>query len=142
VDTEENGRGCKIGKRLALSRNLTHKIPFPVPLGFTFICNFALSSKSFSDRNSDTHSSLKMSAREKDQTTPHHQPFISSLVVRPSVSGDGGGGAGADGSGGGRVSDYEPGEVRREPPPYSRSDRFSDEPGSSLSLVFLLLFIV
>lgn len=81
-----------------------------------------------------------MSAREKDQTTPHHQPFISSLVVRPSVSGDGGGGAGADGSGGGRVSDYEPGEVRREPHPYSRSDRFSDEPGSSLSLVLTFVY--
>lgn len=72
-----------------------------------------------------------MTSRDKDQTTPHHQPFLSSLVVRPSVS-DGGGAGGADGGGGGRVSDYEPGEVRREPPPYSR-DRFSDEPGSSLS---------
>ena len=70
-----------------------------------------------------------MTSRDKDQTTPHHQPLLSSLVIRPSVS-DGG----ADGAGGGRVSDYEPGEVRREPPSYSRSDRYSDDPGSSLSL--------
>lgn len=74
-----------------------------------------------------------MSSRDKDQTTPHHQPFLSSLVVRPSVS-DGARGGGVDGGFGGRVSDYEPGEVRRDPPPYSRSDRYPDEPGSSLSL--------
>ncbi|XP_028068711.1 LOW QUALITY PROTEIN: transcription initiation factor TFIID subunit 15b [Camellia sinensis] len=60
-----------------------------------------------------------MGTREKDQTTPH-QPLLSSLVVRPSDSGGGGAGGG---------SDYEPGEVRRDPPPYSRSDRFSDNPG-------------
>ncbi|OAY53780.1 basic salivary proline-rich protein 3 isoform X1 [Manihot esculenta] len=66
-----------------------------------------------------------MGSRDKDQTTSHHQPLLSSLVVRPSVS-DGG-----DGGGGGRAagSDYEPGEVRREPLPYSRSDRYSDDPG-------------
>ncbi|GKV11730.1 hypothetical protein SLEP1_g22954 [Rubroshorea leprosula] len=64
-----------------------------------------------------------MGSREKDSTTPH-QPLLSSLVVRPSAS-DGGD------AGGGRVSgsDYEPGEVRRDPPPYSRSDRYNDEPG-------------
>ncbi|KAI3802911.1 hypothetical protein L1987_31058 [Smallanthus sonchifolius] len=50
-----------------------------------------------------------MSSRDKDPTTPH-QPLLSSLVVRPTDSGGGGG------------SDYEPGEVRRDPPPYSRSD--------------------
>lgn len=62
-----------------------------------------------------------MGSREKDQPTPH----LSSLVVRPTDSGgeNGGGGAG---------SDYEPGEVRRDAPPYSRSDRFSDTHGSSL----------
>ncbi|XP_075641248.1 uncharacterized protein LOC142612952 [Castanea sativa] len=65
-----------------------------------------------------------MTSRDKDQITPHHPPLLSSLVVRPSVS-DGG----ADGVGSGRVSDYEPGEVRREPPSYSRSDRYSDDPG-------------
>ena len=75
-----------------------------------------------------------MTSRDKDQTTPHHQPLLSSLVIRPSVS-DGG----ADGAGGGRVSDYEPGEVRREPPSYSRSDRYSDDPGSSLSLSLVFL---
>ncbi|XP_057969720.1 uncharacterized protein LOC131158829 [Malania oleifera] len=64
-----------------------------------------------------------MGSREKDQTTPH-QPLLSSLVVRPSDSGGGGGGGG----GGGAV-DYEPGEVRREPPSYSRSGRYSDGPG-------------
>lgn len=53
----------------------------------------------------------------REDTTPH-QPLLSSLVVRPSDSGGGGGG-----------SDYEPGEVRRDRPPYSRSDRFSDDPG-------------
>ncbi|KAG2713116.1 hypothetical protein I3760_04G159900 [Carya illinoinensis] len=73
-----------------------------------------------------------MSSRDKDQTTPHHQPFLSSLVVRASVS-DGAVGGGVDGGFGGRVSDYEPGEVRRDhPPPYSRSDRYPDEPGYTL----------
>ncbi|KAK2645655.1 hypothetical protein Ddye_020850 [Dipteronia dyeriana] len=66
-----------------------------------------------------------MGSRDKDQTTPHHQPLISSLVVRPSDSDGGGDGGGGRGCG----SDYEPGEVRREPPPYYRSDRYSDEPG-------------
>ena len=70
-----------------------------------------------------------MTSRDKDQITPHHPPLLSSLVVRPSVSD-----SGADGAGSGRVSDYEPGEVRREPPSYSRSDRYSDDPGSFLSL--------
>ena len=51
--------------------------------------------------------------------SPPHQPLLSSLVVRPSDSGGGGG------------SDYEPGEVRRDAPPYSRSDRYSDDTGSS-----------
>ncbi|XP_048423216.1 basic salivary proline-rich protein 3 isoform X1 [Pyrus x bretschneideri] len=64
-----------------------------------------------------------MGSRDKDHTTPHHQPLLSSLVVRPSTS------DGAGGGGGGRGSDYEPGEVRREPPPYTRSDRYSDDPG-------------
>ncbi|KAK6941502.1 hypothetical protein RJ641_026879 [Dillenia turbinata] len=66
-----------------------------------------------------------MGSREKDQSTTH-QPLISSLVVRPSESsGDGGtpGGGLDDGS------DYEPGEVHPDPPPYSRSDRYSDEHG-------------
>ncbi|CAO2838600.1 unnamed protein product [Amaranthus hypochondriacus] len=49
--------------------------------------------------------------------SPPHQPLLSSLVVRPSDSGGGGG------------SDYEPGEVRRDAPPYSRSDRYSDDTG-------------
>ncbi|XP_021741490.1 transcription initiation factor TFIID subunit 15b-like isoform X1 [Chenopodium quinoa] len=52
----------------------------------------------------------------RDESAPH-QPLLSSLVVRPS---DSGGGAG---------SDYEPGEVRRDAPPYSRPDRYSDDPG-------------
>ncbi|KAJ4850474.1 hypothetical protein Tsubulata_031807 [Turnera subulata] len=71
-----------------------------------------------------------MGSRDKDQTTPHHQPLLSSLVVRPSAS-DGVGGGDAGGGGGGRAggNDYEPGEVRRDPPPYSRSDRYSDDPG-------------
>ncbi|XWS69903.1 hypothetical protein CRYUN_Cryun03dG0003600 [Craigia yunnanensis] len=69
-----------------------------------------------------------MGSRDKDQATSHHQPLLSSLVVRPLASdGADGGGGGAGGRGGG--SDYEPGEVRREPPPYSRSDRYKDEPG-------------
>lgn len=67
-----------------------------------------------------------MGSRDKEQTTPHHQPLLSSLVVRPSVSDGGGDGGGGRGGG----SDYEPGEVRREPPSYYRSDRYSDEPGS------------
>lgn len=66
-----------------------------------------------------------MGSRDKDQTASHHQPLLSSLVVRPSVS-DGAG----DGGRGGAGSDYEPGEVRREPPSYYRSDRYPDDPGS------------
>ena len=77
-----------------------------------------------------------MTSRDKDQTTPHLQPLLSSLVIRPSVSD-----SGEDGAGGGRVSDYEPGEVRREPPSYSRSDRYSDDPGSSLSLSLSLSLV-
>ncbi|KAI3898920.1 hypothetical protein MKW92_015510 [Papaver armeniacum] len=63
-----------------------------------------------------------MGSRERELTTaapPSHH--LSSLVVRPDESGGGGGGG----------SDYEPGEVRREPPPsYSRGgapDRFHHE---------------
>ncbi|XP_044471833.1 histone-lysine N-methyltransferase SETD1A [Mangifera indica] len=66
-----------------------------------------------------------MGSRDKDQTTPYHQPLLSSLVVRPSVSDGGGDGGGGRGGG----SDYEPGEVRRDPPPTYRSDRYPDEPG-------------
>lgn len=68
-----------------------------------------------------------MGSRDEEHTTPHHQPLLSSLVVRPSTS-DAGGGAGT----GRRVSDYEPGEVRREPPQYVRPDRYTDDPGSCL----------
>ncbi|XP_027357917.1 RNA-binding protein EWS isoform X2 [Abrus precatorius] len=66
------------------------------------------------------------SSREKEQAPPHHhQPLLSSLVVRPSHSE-------AAAAAGGRSSDYEPGELHRDlPPPYSRSDRYPDEPGSS-----------
>nr|APR64176.1 RNA-binding family protein [Populus tomentosa] len=70
-----------------------------------------------------------MGSRDKDQTTPHHQPLLSSLVVRPSVR-DGGDGAGGGGLTGG--SDYEPGEFLREPPSYSRPERYSDDPGYRL----------
>ncbi|KAL0427026.1 UNVERIFIED_CONTAM: hypothetical protein Slati_2877400 [Sesamum latifolium] len=59
----------------------------------------------------------EMGSRDKDHKAPH-QPLLSSLVVRPSDSGGGGGGGGA-----GAGSDYEPGEVRRDAPPFSRSDR-------------------
>ncbi|KAG6589926.1 Zinc finger Ran-binding domain-containing protein 2, partial [Cucurbita argyrosperma subsp. sororia] len=70
-----------------------------------------------------------MGSRGKDSTT-HHQPLLSSLVVRPSNSDGGGGGVG--GTSGGRVgrgSDYEAGEVPRDPPQYSRLDRYSDDLG-------------
>ncbi|PIA64917.1 hypothetical protein AQUCO_00100407v1 [Aquilegia coerulea] len=54
---------------------------------------------------------------EEDSPTPRHpHHHLSSLVVRPSDSGGGN-------------SDYEPGEVRRDPPPYSRSDRYNDSSG-------------
>lgn len=76
-----------------------------------------------------------MGSRDKDQTTSHHQPLLSSLVVRPSIS-DGGG------DGGGRGSDYELGEVRREPPQYTRSDRYNDDPGSSLNSQLPFLFVM
>ncbi|KAI4347103.1 hypothetical protein L6164_007951 [Bauhinia variegata] len=61
-----------------------------------------------------------MASRGKDQAAPHHhQPLLSSLVVRPSNT-EGGG-------------DYDSGEVHRDPPaPYSRSDRYSDEPALML----------
>ncbi|WCJ42498.1 Zinc finger Ran-binding domain-containing protein 2 [Euphorbia peplus] len=63
-----------------------------------------------------------MGSRDKDQP---HQPLLSSLVIRPAVTDAG------DAAGGGRAgaTDYEPGEVRRDPPPYSRNDRYSDDPG-------------
>lgn len=64
-----------------------------------------------------------MGSRDKDPTTPH-QPLLSSLVVRPTDSGGGGG------------SDYEPGEVRRDPPPYSRSDRFAENNHGSFYRLF------
>lgn len=82
-----------------------------------------------------------MGSRDKDQTTSHHQPLLSSLVVGPSASdGADGGASGGRGRGGG--SDYEPGEVRRELHPYSRSDRYKDEPGWFLFLMesFYLFF--
>ncbi|KAF8407069.1 hypothetical protein HHK36_006194 [Tetracentron sinense] len=64
-----------------------------------------------------------MGSREREQTNAHQpqpQPHLSSLVVRPSESGG--------------CSDYEPGELRRDPPPpYSRSDRFSDNPAFSVA---------
>lgn len=63
-----------------------------------------------------------MGSREKDQPTPH----LSSLVVRPT---DSGGDNDSDGAG----SDYEPGEVRPDAPPYSRSGRFSDTHGLSFA---------
>lgn len=66
----------------------------------------------------------------RDESAPH-QPLLSSLVVRPSDSGGGGGGGG---------SDYEPGEVRRDAPPYSRPDRYPDEGSSSVYLPDLILF--
>ncbi|KAG5225680.1 RNA-binding family protein [Salix suchowensis] len=66
-----------------------------------------------------------MVTKDKDQTTPHHQPLLSSLIVRPSV-GDGSDGAGGGGRTGG--SNYEPGEVHRESPSYSRSERYSEDP--------------
>ncbi|KAL6508087.1 hypothetical protein OROGR_024282 [Orobanche gracilis] len=49
-----------------------------------------------------------MGSREKDDLGRPH-PVLSSLIIRPADSGGGGGG-----------SDYEPGEVRRDPTPYSR----------------------
>uniref|UniRef100_A0A6N2KKR7 Uncharacterized protein n=1 Tax=Salix viminalis TaxID=40686 RepID=A0A6N2KKR7_SALVM len=57
--------------------------------------------------------------------SPHHQPLLSSLILRPSV-GDGSDGAGGGGRTGG--SNYEPGEVHRESPSYSRSERYSEDP--------------
>ncbi|KAL6274731.1 hypothetical protein ACE6H2_025423 [Prunus campanulata] len=76
-----------------------------------------------------------MGSRDKDQTTSHHQPLLSSLVVRPSTS-DGGG------DGGGRGSDYELGEVRREPPQYTRSDRYNNDPVLDHGLGELFFHIV
>uniref|UniRef100_A0A0A0M109 Uncharacterized protein n=1 Tax=Cucumis sativus TaxID=3659 RepID=A0A0A0M109_CUCSA len=84
-----------------------------------------------------------MGSRDKDSTT-HHQPLLSSLVVRPSNSDGGGGGVG--GTSGGRVgrgTDYEAGEVPRDPPQYSRLDRYSDDLGSLLfyrTPLFLVAF--
>lgn len=80
-----------------------------------------------------------MGSRDKDQKARHHQPHISSLVIRPTVSDgpDGGGGGGRGGGG----SDYEPGEVRRDLHPYSRAERYHDDPGS-LPFLFLSFFLV
>ena len=74
-----------------------------------------------------------MVSRDKDSTT-NHQPLLSSLVVRPSNSD----GVGAT-SGGrvGRGSDFEAGEVPRDPPQYSRLDRYSADLGSLLLHTFV-----
>lgn len=65
------------------------------------------------------------SSRDKEPAPPHHHPpLLSSLVVRPSHT------DAAAAAGGGRAADFEPGELHRDPPPpYSRSDRYPDEPG-------------
>ncbi|WJX30081.1 hypothetical protein P8452_18655 [Trifolium repens] len=66
------------------------------------------------------------SSRDSDQSPPHHhQPLLSSLVVRPSLAENSPSGGAA------HSNDYEPGELRRDPPPlpYSRSDRYSDDAG-------------
>ncbi|CAI0628810.1 unnamed protein product [Linum tenue] len=76
-----------------------------------------------------------MGSREKEHGASHHQPLLSSLVVRPSSSdggGEGGGSGSGGGGGGGRGGGFETGEARREMPPYSRSERFSDAPGLCL----------
>ncbi|KAL6221769.1 hypothetical protein ACLB2K_005164 [Fragaria x ananassa] len=64
-----------------------------------------------------------MVSRNEEQSPSHHQPLLSSLVVRPSTSDSGGSGR--------RGSDYDHGEVRHEPPPhqYTRPDRLADNPG-------------
>ncbi|KAL1566855.1 RNA-binding protein EWS isoform X1 [Salvia divinorum] len=61
-----------------------------------------------------------MGSREKGSAAPRH-PLLSSLVVRPAADNAGGPATVADGATG--ASDYEPGEVRRDPPPHSRSAR-------------------
>nr|KYP66967.1 TATA-binding protein-associated factor 2N [Cajanus cajan] len=65
------------------------------------------------------------SSRDKEQPPPHHhQPLLSSLVVRPSHT---------EAAAGARAADFEPGELHRDPPPpYSRSDRYPDEPALML----------
>ncbi|KAM7277064.1 hypothetical protein ACFE04_018930 [Oxalis oulophora] len=73
-----------------------------------------------------------MGSREMDPTTQHHhqQPLLSSLVVRASDTDPDRGSGGRGGSVGRGGGDYEPGEVRRDPPPpYYRSDRYSDDAG-------------
>ncbi|XP_047308754.1 uncharacterized protein LOC124912232 [Impatiens glandulifera] len=60
-----------------------------------------------------------MGSREKDQYAPH-QPLLSSLIVRATES------VGVDGG----AAEYEPGEVRPDPPSsYSRPGRFSENNG-------------
>ncbi|KAL8158763.1 hypothetical protein V2J09_000300 [Rumex salicifolius] len=54
----------------------------------------------------------------RDDHSKPQQPLLSSLVVRPADT-VAGGGSGA--------TDYEPGEVRPDAPPHSRSDRHSDD---------------
>ncbi|XP_042041749.1 RNA-binding protein EWS [Salvia splendens] len=63
-----------------------------------------------------------MGSREKGSAAPHH-PLLSSLVVRPAADTAGGAAKAEDGATGAGASDYEPGEVRRDPPPHSRSAR-------------------
>ncbi|OAO98661.1 hypothetical protein AXX17_AT4G33310 [Arabidopsis thaliana] len=65
-----------------------------------------------------------MGSTEKEQTTQHHPPHISSLVVRPSGSNDREDGRNAAG-------DYEPGEVSRDRPSFNRSDRYKGDNGGS-----------
>ncbi|CAE6170499.1 unnamed protein product [Arabidopsis arenosa] len=66
-----------------------------------------------------------MGSTEKNQTTQHHPPHISSLVVRPSGSNDGEDGRNVAAAAG----DYEPGEVSRDRPSYTRSDRYKGDNG-------------
>lgn len=75
----------------------------------------------------DTIGEEEMGSTEKNQTTQHHPPHISSLFVRPSGSNDGEDGRNV----GAAAGDYEPGEVSRDRPSYTRSDRYKGDNGGS-----------
>ncbi|CAA7046758.1 unnamed protein product [Microthlaspi erraticum] len=64
-----------------------------------------------------------MGSNERDHPTQHHPPQISSLIVRPSGSHDGEDDRRA------AAGDYETGEVSRDRPSFSRSDRHKRDNG-------------
>ncbi|KAE9600317.1 hypothetical protein Lalb_Chr14g0371631 [Lupinus albus] len=76
-----------------------------------------------------------MASRDEEQATPHHhQPLLSSLVVRPEA-------INVTDTGADHGDDFESGEFLRDHrSPYSRSDRYSGDAG--LFPLLLLTYVL